>query len=93
MKKNEARSSSGRSRAKALAAKFMSMANNSALVKELQKARKNNMLLERAKELLGGKRENSSDQGLKAEPPRLMRVCWCWVRPIYKGASATQGSS
>ena len=78
MKKNEARPSSGRSRAKALAAKFRSMANNSALVKELQKARKNNMLLKRAKELLEGRGENSSDQGLKAEPPRLKRICWCW---------------
>jgi len=61
MKKNEARPSSGRSRAKALAAKFRRMANNSVLVKELQKARKNNMLLKRAKELLEGRGENSSD--------------------------------
>jgi len=77
----------------ALAAKFRSMANKSALVKELQKARKNGMLLKRAKELLEGRGENSSDQGVNAEPPRLKRVCWCWVRPIHKGASATQGSS
>ena len=82
MKKNEARPYSKKNRAKALAAKFRSMANNSVLVKELQKARKNDMLLERAKELLGGRGENSSEQGVNAEPPRLKRVCWCWVRPI-----------
>jgi len=69
------------------------MASNSVLVKELQKARKNNMLLKRAKELLEDRGENSSDQGVNAEPPRLKRVCWCWVRPIYKGASVRQGSS
>jgi len=51
------------------------MANNSALVKEIQKARKNGMLLKRAKELLEGRGENSSDQGVNAEHPRLKRVC------------------
>ena len=66
--KNEARSSNGRGRAKALAGKFRSMANNSVLVKELQKARKNNMLLKRAKELLEDGGENSIDQGVNAEP-------------------------
>jgi len=58
---NEARPSSGRSRAKALAGKFRNMANNCALVKELQKARNNGMLLKRAKELLEDGGENSSD--------------------------------
>ena len=76
----------------ALAAKFRSMANKSALVKELQKARKNGMLLKRAKELLEGSGENSSAKVVNAEPPRLKRVCWCWVRPIHKDASATQRS-
>jgi len=46
-------------------------------VKELRKARKNGMLLTKANELLEDRGENSSDQGVNAEPPRLKWVCCC----------------
>jgi len=51
------------------------------LVRELQKARKNGMLLTKAKELLEDKDENAIPQGGDSGPPRLRRVCWCWVQP------------
>jgi len=63
-----------------LAKIFRNRANSSALVRELQKARKNGMLLKRAKELLEDKGENAIPQKGGSEPPKLRRVCWCWVQ-------------
>jgi SNF2 family DNA or RNA helicase len=66
-----------------LAAAFREMANRSALVRELQEARKNGELFKRARELL----KNEKGRGLAAgpqvgaEPLKLRRVCWCWVQP------------
>jgi len=63
---------------------FRSRANSSALVRELQKARRNGELLKKAKELLEDRGENNTPPAKGSEPLKLRRICWCWVQPFDK---------
>jgi SNF2 family DNA or RNA helicase len=67
-----------------LASMFRSRANSSALVRELQKARRNGELLKKAKELLEDRGENNTPPAKGSEPLKLRRICWCWVQPSDK---------
>jgi hypothetical protein len=66
-----------------LAAAFREMANRSALVRELQEARKNGEPFKRAREPLKSERGRGLAAGpqVGAEQLKLRRVCWCWVQP------------